>query len=240
MHVHCLLRNKLIRIEKKLQPTPSQFCSWDKLQCQVAFSFEKKGMRHSERTHSPMKSISLANRVVRGVRQTTGAEPLSLVDHFYHKPSGLHNEGAATHIGVIGCTYFTVCLKCVDSGVWHNCMMILSYLKLGWKDEALKTAASLRALNFDHQPQLFRSRTFSPYWNHDLGSLPMHYKAQAFQETSEKRCITNAMCVFVWGKLCGSFNIFPCPVGINFFISMHHTHHNLNVNNYLNLRNKRD
>jgi hypothetical protein len=103
---------------------------------------------------------------------------LSLIDHMYHAPSGLHSEG-----------------------VWHNLSLILAYLRLQLPERAYLTASSLYALNYDSQHHAWRQRTWSPYWDHQLDNLPRHFKKSHYEENHQHRLGANALSIIVWRAL---------------------------------------
>lgn len=105
---------------------------------------------------------------------------LDLVKHFYHEPSGLHNEG-----------------------VWHNCLMAINYycycqsrengnesennqkevhFNEKVKQAMNKVVKSVIELNFDRESRMFHQRTETDIWSHADAKHNM-LLAQLYQRT---------------------------------------------------------
>lgn len=128
------------------------------------------------------------------------SKTLDLVENYYHKPTGLHNEG-----------------------VWHNCVMMANYYLLLEQQEEIsarsseesaisgelfcamcKVSKSLVELNYDSDCNLFKQRTETEYWSHENAKNNSHL-LQLYQRTEHNeqvfKLISNTIALLSYSLL---------------------------------------
>lgn len=152
----------------------------------------------SSSSNSSCEIIDASTTAPAPLQQTRRPHLLQLTEHLFHEPSCLYNEGVY-HNFIMAFVTFRLSADAITVPDAMERDLLLH--------RALKTVDSTIRLNFDEQENLFRYRTWSPFWDHGddaLRTLPFPFRPSSYMPCDDFRTAANAVALWILNLLAGA------------------------------------